>query len=386
MTKSTEGKIDTPSAMTPDRLTEIKARVEKATAGPWEAKPHDHTALGCKCIGCTDPVVGWFVDHPDAGYCSDLVAIRAGARELNDFGKPLSSCDAGPLLSYEDAEFAAEARRDVPDLLAEVERVSQDLAEALEEIKHLHAATVPRVMYDSLKLLRDEARAEAAKLRAGHPVRCPEVAPALVKDGLGCGHIHRCIHPAKVPDDAAGFVEHECKCGMTWTLARPEELRGSAPVGSPAVVHRQTAKALILDNHGRVLLLREAKTNPDGTNAGRWGLPGGRLEPGESLGQGLVREVAEETNLAVCIGEQVHTGSWTVTIRGVQHLITAHFFPHPDESDGRLGHRRRHRGARRPSRRRDRDDARPAMYTDHCVITALIHEIRRLRYKAKDRR
>jgi hypothetical protein len=166
VTDTTEEKTNTPSAMTPERIAEIKARVEKATAGPWEAKPHDHTALGCMCIGCTDPVVGWFVDHPDAGYCSDLVAIRAGARELNDFGKPLSSCDAGPLLSYEDAEFAAEARRDVPDLLAEVERLANalaiktEVAEGAQRVVESYAEQVERVSRDLAEAREDHAEVD----------------------------------------------------------------------------------------------------------------------------------------------------------------------------------------------------------------------------------
>ena len=32
--------------------------------------------------------------------------------------------------------------------------------------------------------------------------------------------------------------------------------------------------------------------------AGRWSLPGGRLEPGETLAAGVLRELAEETGLA----------------------------------------------------------------------------------------
>lgn len=39
--------------------------------------------------------------------------------------------------------------------------------------------------------------------------------------------------------------------------------------------------------------------------AGRWSVPGGRLEPGETLAQAVEREVAEETGLAVRCGELV---------------------------------------------------------------------------------
>ncbi len=47
---------------------------------------------------------------------------------------------------------------------------------------------------------------------------------------------------------------------------------------------------IVLDGDGRVLLMRR-------TDNGRWGLPGGSLEPGESFEQAARRELAEETGL-----------------------------------------------------------------------------------------
>lgn len=52
--------------------------------------------------------------------------------------------------------------------------------------------------------------------------------------------------------------------------------------------------AVIVDN-GRVLLVRRG-TEP---MLGKWTLPGGMLEVGESLTAGVVREVMEETGLSV---------------------------------------------------------------------------------------
>lgn len=46
---------------------------------------------------------------------------------------------------------------------------------------------------------------------------------------------------------------------------------------------------------GRLLVVRRGR----GVAAGRWSLPGGRVEGGESLAEALVREVAEETGLEV---------------------------------------------------------------------------------------
>ena len=48
---------------------------------------------------------------------------------------------------------------------------------------------------------------------------------------------------------------------------------------------------------GRLLLIRRGR----GPAQGRWSVPGGRLERGETLAEAVVREVAEETGLeAVC--------------------------------------------------------------------------------------
>ncbi len=58
--------------------------------------------------------------------------------------------------------------------------------------------------------------------------------------------------------------------------------------------------AVVVDQ-GRVLLIRRG-TEP---LKGQWSLPGGMLEIGESLESGVVREVREETGLAVEVVELV---------------------------------------------------------------------------------
>lgn len=91
-------------------------------------------------------------------------------------------------------------------------------------------------------------------------------------------------------------------------------------------VQRIAAKAIIVNDKNEVLLLREAKTNVDGTNVGKYLLPGGRIEMGERILDALQREVSEETGLAVVIGEPVFVSEWFPVIRGVPNQIVGIFF------------------------------------------------------------
>ena len=59
--------------------------------------------------------------------------------------------------------------------------------------------------------------------------------------------------------------------------------------------------AVVHDDRGRLLLVRRG--NPP--SRGLWSVPGGRVEPGESEVDAVVREVAEETGLQVSVGTLV---------------------------------------------------------------------------------
>lgn len=83
------------------------------------------------------------------------------------------------------------------------------------------------------------------------------------------------------------------------------------------LVLRVAAKALVVNSEGKVLILREANTYAEGTQTGKYGLPGGRLEQGESYEEGFVREVKEETGLDVELGRPVFVArrpSFAVTL------------------------------------------------------------------------
>ena len=55
---------------------------------------------------------------------------------------------------------------------------------------------------------------------------------------------------------------------------------------------RVGAGVIVLDSRGWILLEKRS-------DCGMWGLPGGRIEPGESVTEAAVREVKEETGLNV---------------------------------------------------------------------------------------
>ena len=79
--------------------------------------------------------------------------------------------------------------------------------------------------------------------------------------------------------------------------------------------------------HGdRVLILRESSKYSDGANAGRWDVPGGRLEPGQRFLESLRREVREETGLAAEPGLPFHVGEWRPTVRGEEWQIVGIYF------------------------------------------------------------
>ncbi|MGW3999431.1 NUDIX hydrolase [Amycolatopsis sp. NPDC004772] len=58
---------------------------------------------------------------------------------------------------------------------------------------------------------------------------------------------------------------------------------------------------IVFDPYGRLLLIR--RVNDPGS--GQWSLPGGRVEPGETDKEAVVRELSEETGLDVIPGTLV---------------------------------------------------------------------------------
>ncbi|MGH3198600.1 MAG: NUDIX hydrolase [Streptosporangiaceae bacterium] len=61
--------------------------------------------------------------------------------------------------------------------------------------------------------------------------------------------------------------------------------------------------AVVTDERGRLLMIKRGHE----PGAGLWSIPGGRIEPGETDAEALVREMLEETGLTVKVGRLLGT-------------------------------------------------------------------------------
>jgi 8-oxo-dGTP pyrophosphatase MutT (NUDIX family) len=112
---------------------------------------------------------------------------------------------------------------------------------------------------------------------------------------------------------------------LTYFLAAAAAGRHAAALhggaGSGYDLERSCVRVVLQDRAGRVLLFRAVL---DSRTPGHWWeLPGGGIEPGESYQQAAVREIREETGLAVSVA-QVGPPRWrrssTWTGRGIRRL------------------------------------------------------------------
>ena len=85
--------------------------------------------------------------------------------------------------------------------------------------------------------------------------------------------------------------------------------------------------AAIVEDHGRYFVTRRQK----GVHLeGLWEFPGGKIEPGESLADGLRRELKEELGAEVTVGEEVFTVTHDYADRRVElHFLSCTFLNAP---------------------------------------------------------
>jgi 8-oxo-dGTP diphosphatase len=96
------------------------------------------------------------------------------------------------------------------------------------------------------------------------------------------------------------------------------------------LVLRVGAKAFIR-HKDKFLLLREGA--PDGTQIGKYQIPGGMVELGEPFMDALMREVKEETGLKVRPILPIMIDGWMPAIESVPHQIIGIFYLCEAESD-----------------------------------------------------
>ncbi len=84
-------------------------------------------------------------------------------------------------------------------------------------------------------------------------------------------------------------------------------------------------KAFIVKD-GKILILKESSKYKEGTNVGKFDVPGGRMEPGQKAEESLLREIKEETSLEVKIGKPFYVGEWRPIVKGEQWQIIGIFF------------------------------------------------------------
>jgi 8-oxo-dGTP diphosphatase len=86
------------------------------------------------------------------------------------------------------------------------------------------------------------------------------------------------------------------------------------------------ATKAFIEHEGKVLILRESSNYADGTNAAKYDVPGGRIEPGQHFLKSLHREIDEETGLVGEVHEPFFVNEWRPVKNGEDWQIVGIFF------------------------------------------------------------
>jgi 8-oxo-dGTP diphosphatase len=98
--------------------------------------------------------------------------------------------------------------------------------------------------------------------------------------------------------------------------------------------HKQIGVAVIWDRSRQILI---DKRKAGGAMGGLWEFPGGKIEPGETVAECIVREIREELGIEIAVGDRLiaidHTYpafQLTLIVHHCQHISG---IPQPIESD-----------------------------------------------------
>jgi 8-oxo-dGTP diphosphatase len=98
--------------------------------------------------------------------------------------------------------------------------------------------------------------------------------------------------------------------------------------------HKQIGVAVIWDRSGQILI---DKRKASGSMGGLWEFPGGKIEPGETVPECIVREIREELGIEILVGAHLisiehtyPTFQLTLIVHHCQHISG---IPQPIESD-----------------------------------------------------
>ncbi|MGC9516720.1 MAG: NUDIX hydrolase [Methanomicrobiales archaeon] len=80
-------------------------------------------------------------------------------------------------------------------------------------------------------------------------------------------------------------------------------------------------RVIITDDEGKILIIKRSSHSK--TNPGKWELPGGKVDQGESFDQALLREVYEETGLKISLDHVVGVSEQNLHIIRAVHIIMA---------------------------------------------------------------